>query len=173
MARNGHGPMSDLSPLSGVERKLDFGAVRSVFDPIRKSARAGSRKRRSGTVPIVGLQTDLTSVVEQPLRCSADLVRSRVNQFLFTAVAIEDAYSSHSIVSRPNHIVASVSNHCGLQWINTCRLEGVIQKLGLTGISAIQFGTKHAFKINIQFEVIDNALGVDIGFAGRNKQAPA
>ena len=25
--------MSDLSPLSGVERKLDFGAVRSVFDP--------------------------------------------------------------------------------------------------------------------------------------------
>jgi hypothetical protein len=25
--------MSDLSPLSGVERKLDFGAVRSVDDP--------------------------------------------------------------------------------------------------------------------------------------------
>jgi hypothetical protein len=25
--------MSDLSPLSGVERKLDFGAVRSVFEP--------------------------------------------------------------------------------------------------------------------------------------------
>jgi hypothetical protein len=29
--------MSDLSPLSGVERKLDFGAVRSVFDPQRTS----------------------------------------------------------------------------------------------------------------------------------------
>ncbi len=26
--------MSDLSPLSGVERKLDFGAVRSVFADI-------------------------------------------------------------------------------------------------------------------------------------------
>ena len=30
MARNGHGPMSDLSPLSGEERKSNFGAVRSV-----------------------------------------------------------------------------------------------------------------------------------------------
>ena len=27
--------MSDLSPLSGVKRKLDFGAVRSVDDPKR------------------------------------------------------------------------------------------------------------------------------------------
>ncbi len=26
----GHGPMSDLSPLSGEERKSNFGAVRSV-----------------------------------------------------------------------------------------------------------------------------------------------
>ena len=33
--RLGHGPMSDLSPLSGEERKLDFGAVRSVDDPTR------------------------------------------------------------------------------------------------------------------------------------------
>ncbi len=30
--------MSDLSPLSGVKRKLDFGAVRAAFDPLRKSA---------------------------------------------------------------------------------------------------------------------------------------
>jgi hypothetical protein len=27
--------MSDLSPLSGVKRKLDFGAVRAAFDPER------------------------------------------------------------------------------------------------------------------------------------------
>src|ERR1700680_844370 len=147
--------------------------VRPCFRPIASESEGGGCGLVNTSLPDVGPQTDLTSEVEQFLRCSADLVRSRVNQFLFTAVAIEDAYSSHSIVSRPNHIVASVSNHCGLQWINTCRLEGVIQKLGLTGISAIQFGTKHAFKINIQFEVIDNALGVDIGFAGRNKQAPA
>ena len=32
LARTGHGPMSDLSPLSGVNRKSDFGAVRSVND---------------------------------------------------------------------------------------------------------------------------------------------
>jgi hypothetical protein len=34
-AQNGHGPMSDLSPLSGVKRKSNFGAVRSVDDPKR------------------------------------------------------------------------------------------------------------------------------------------
>ena len=33
MARNRHGPMSDLSPLYAQKRKLDFGAVRSVSDP--------------------------------------------------------------------------------------------------------------------------------------------
>src|SRR6266404_6476035 len=33
MALFGHGAMSDLSPLSGVKRKLDFGAVRAAFDP--------------------------------------------------------------------------------------------------------------------------------------------
>src|SRR6266576_6615516 len=37
MALFGHGAMSDLSPLSGVKRKLDFGAVRSAFDPERTS----------------------------------------------------------------------------------------------------------------------------------------
>jgi hypothetical protein len=30
--------MSELSPLSGAKRKLDFGAVRAAFDPQRKSA---------------------------------------------------------------------------------------------------------------------------------------
>src|SRR6266404_3014329 len=37
LARFGHGAMSDLSPLSGAERKLDFGAVRAAFDPERTS----------------------------------------------------------------------------------------------------------------------------------------
>jgi len=31
--------MSELSPLSGVERKLDFGAVKSPFDPQRTFGR--------------------------------------------------------------------------------------------------------------------------------------
>ena len=37
-ARNRHGEMSDLSPLSGVKRKSNFGAVRSVDDRKRSSA---------------------------------------------------------------------------------------------------------------------------------------
>ena len=32
----GHGAMSDLSPLSGVEQRSDSGAVRTAFDPSRK-----------------------------------------------------------------------------------------------------------------------------------------
>src|SRR5258705_5757998 len=35
MALFGHGAMSGLSPLSGEERKSNFGAVRSVDDPGR------------------------------------------------------------------------------------------------------------------------------------------
>jgi hypothetical protein len=38
LARNGHGAMSALSPLSGVKRKSDFWAVRSGFDPTETSA---------------------------------------------------------------------------------------------------------------------------------------
>ena len=38
MALFGHGPMSDLSPLLGEERKSNFGAVRSVDDPSETSA---------------------------------------------------------------------------------------------------------------------------------------
>src|SRR5258708_29273331 len=97
-------------------------------------------------------------VVEQPLRGSANMMRSRVYQFLFTAVTIEDAHGGHSIVSRSNHVVTPVSDHNCLQWINTRRLEGVTQKVGLVATSAIQFGTKHAFKIALQLEVINNAL---------------
>jgi hypothetical protein len=33
LALFGHGEMSELSPLSGVKLKSDFGAVRAAFDP--------------------------------------------------------------------------------------------------------------------------------------------
>jgi hypothetical protein len=39
MALFGHGAMSDLSPLSGEERKSNFGAAKSVDDPSPTSAR--------------------------------------------------------------------------------------------------------------------------------------
>ena len=38
VARNGHGAMFELSLLSGVKLKSDFGAVRSAFDPKRTLA---------------------------------------------------------------------------------------------------------------------------------------
>ena len=38
LAHPGHAAMSELSPLPGVNRKSDFGAVRSAFDPTRTSA---------------------------------------------------------------------------------------------------------------------------------------
>jgi hypothetical protein len=37
MALFGPAAMSELSPLSGVERKLDFGVLKSGFDPQRAS----------------------------------------------------------------------------------------------------------------------------------------
>jgi len=37
--------MSDLSPLSGVKRKLDFGAVRAAFDPTETFRNAASAAR--------------------------------------------------------------------------------------------------------------------------------
>jgi hypothetical protein len=40
LALFGHGPMSDLSPLSGEERKSNFGDVRSVPDPERTLGRS-------------------------------------------------------------------------------------------------------------------------------------
>jgi hypothetical protein len=48
LAQPGHEAMSDLSPLSGANRKLDFGADRSVDDP--EPTWSGS-KSRSATSP--------------------------------------------------------------------------------------------------------------------------
>jgi hypothetical protein len=46
MALFGHGATSDLSPLSGVKRKLDYGAVRSAFDAVDGAHSAASRCHR-------------------------------------------------------------------------------------------------------------------------------
>jgi len=43
--------MSDLSPLSGVERKLDFGAVRSVDDPTETLAAPNGNPLGAGFSP--------------------------------------------------------------------------------------------------------------------------
>jgi hypothetical protein len=55
IARNGHAAMSDMSPLPGVKRKSDFGAVRAAFvqvfgrrdaDTIHAVLRPASKKRQ-------------------------------------------------------------------------------------------------------------------------------
>src|SRR5258708_9618461 len=56
LALFGHGAMSDLSPLSGVKRKLDFGAVRAAFDPRTDIVRMSSAQivRRWQWAPEMG-----------------------------------------------------------------------------------------------------------------------
>src|SRR5260370_7597464 len=55
LAPFGRGAMSDLSPLSGEERKSNFEAARSVDDPNRKSGRA--RNHFTGRVDILTRKT--------------------------------------------------------------------------------------------------------------------
>src|SRR5437899_7574711 len=59
LARNRYAVMSELSPLSGVKRKLDFGAVRAAFDPTRTLA--APTDRQTGLSPIKNWT--------EPIRC--------------------------------------------------------------------------------------------------------
>jgi hypothetical protein len=68
VARLGHGPMSDLSPLSGEERKLDFGAVRSVDDPRPDMPRAATRIDPSGRA---------VALPDRQVRAQADIFLDR------------------------------------------------------------------------------------------------
>jgi hypothetical protein len=64
--------MSALSPLSGVNRKSDFGAVRAAFDPMRTSGHASSCKRKGYGLNAVlqksGLLTFKSSLGYHPKR---------------------------------------------------------------------------------------------------------
>src|SRR5882757_7640148 len=51
LALFGHGAMSARSPLSGVKRKSDFGAVRTVFDPELTSAPFDHAERPRSSSP--------------------------------------------------------------------------------------------------------------------------
>src|SRR6478736_598553 len=52
LARTGPPAMSDLSPLSGVERKLDFGDVRAAVDPTATLASHDENTLDTGFCPI-------------------------------------------------------------------------------------------------------------------------
>src|ERR1700729_2252295 len=98
---------------------------------------------------------------------------SRAKQFLPAAITVKHAHGGHPVVSRADHVVASISNHDGPYRVNLHRLEGIAQKFGLVSARAVQFRAKYAFKVSPQPEVIDDAIGVDDGFACCNEQASA
>jgi hypothetical protein len=76
LARNGHRGMSDLSPLSGVERKSDLGAVRSAFDPTATFARLLDRRLLLilGILAVVGQQKSGGGRFTSPNRSSSSLL---------------------------------------------------------------------------------------------------
>jgi hypothetical protein len=53
MARYGHGSLSDLGPLSEVERKSDFGSATSVVDPERTLEQSERRRGFKSRGPVV------------------------------------------------------------------------------------------------------------------------
>jgi hypothetical protein len=66
--------MSDLSPLSGVKRKLDFGAVRSAFDPSGHPFVGRANNTLSAQAEVVPEHDPVRAATERP---SPDLVRYR------------------------------------------------------------------------------------------------
>ena len=72
------------------------------------------------------------------------MMRARLPQFRFTAVAVEHTDSSHSVVPRTYHIKTAVADHDGLRRVDIPRLQGMAQQVGLVGMQAIQFGAEHA-----------------------------
>src|SRR5438874_3651641 len=66
LALFGHGAMSDLSPLSGEERKSNFGAVRSVFDPrLCENSDVGLARRKFVSITLNKKRTALAVTVER------------------------------------------------------------------------------------------------------------
>ena len=58
--------MSDLSPLSGEERKSNFGAVRSVFDPrLCENSDVGLARRKFVSITLNKKRTALAVTVER------------------------------------------------------------------------------------------------------------
>jgi hypothetical protein len=81
LALFGHGEMSELSPLSGVKLKSDFGDVRAAFDPgcvktfflPQKLHATGDDPRRHDGLSIFLLYRSLESLRAQPRAMLSDL----------------------------------------------------------------------------------------------------
>ena len=88
---------------------LGWRARTSLKDGIRLAYQAYLSESRQGGG--ISDARNLIRVVEQLLGCRADMVRSRVDQFRFATVTVQDTHSRHSVVAGPDHVVASVSDH--------------------------------------------------------------
>jgi hypothetical protein len=75
-------------------------------------------------------------------------MRSRIEQFIFSAIAIKNADSGHTVISCPDHVVTPVTDHGRVRGINTAGSKGVSQKFCFVGSLAIQFRTKYLIKSN-------------------------
>jgi hypothetical protein len=51
------------------------------------------------------------------------MVRARLPQLSFAAVALEHAHRGHGIVSRANHVVASIADYYRLCWVDARGLQ--------------------------------------------------
>ena len=97
------------------------------------------------------------------------------HQFLARSVAVENARRSHSVVSRADHIVASIPNHDRCTRLARGLPQRPSQQIGLSRTVALQRRTEKTFEPSVQTEVFHDALRVDLGLAGGDEErnAPA
>src|SRR6476619_1687861 len=85
MARTGHGPLSDLSPLSGVKRKSNLGAVLA-----RSPILAASRYHAVAVVQL-GKLTEARETILRALEANPDAAFSMIGRY-FRHQWVHDLY---------------------------------------------------------------------------------
>ena len=109
-------------------------------------------------------------MVQDRARRRADMAGAGPDQLFFAAVTIEHADRVHSVVSRPDHVVAAVTDHQRLRRFHAGVFKRVGQEVAFVDAGAVQFGAKHLLEIAAEAEMLDDALGKDSGLAGGNEQ---
>ena len=79
--------MSDLSPLLGVKRKLDFGAVRAAFDPTRTHGHVRFCPAIGGQADINSASSDRLGLLGIPVH-PASLIRLAGATFMILGVVL-------------------------------------------------------------------------------------
>ena len=112
-------------------------------------------------------------MVEDCSRRGADMAGAGPNQLLVAAVSVKHTDRAHSIILRPDHVVAAVADHQRLRRVHAGCFERIGQQVGLVDARAVQFRTEHALEVIPQAEVIDDPLGEDVRLAGCDEHAAA